>query len=96
MVGLVLISFGLLGILVAAVGADYFSPVFTGLGGTAVFTVGALLCIWQSRRRKSPAEQNHGLWQQEATSRGASAWVIGFVLTGFYVLLYWFPDTCRV
>ncbi|MDO6392314.1 4Fe-4S binding protein [Pontibacter sp. BT731] len=95
MAGLILISIGLLGILVAAVGADYISPVLTGLGGTIVFTIGALVYIWQSRLHRSSAEQNHGLWQQDATSRGASAWVIGFVLTGFYVLLYWFPDTLQ-
>jgi ferredoxin-type protein NapH len=94
-VGLLLISLGLLGILVAAVGARYISPVVTGLGGTTLLALGGLLYAWQSRKGKSPAEQNHGLWQQEATSRGPSAWVIGFVLTGFYVLLYWFPDTLQ-
>ncbi|WP_461488873.1 4Fe-4S binding protein [Pontibacter sp. HJ8] len=91
--GLLLISLGLLGILVAAVGSDALSPVLTGLGGIAAFTVGSLLYIWESRQSKSTAEQNNGIWKQDATTRGASAWVIGFVLTGFYVLLYWFPYT---
>lgn len=94
-IGLVLISLGLLGLLVAVTGTQAISPALTGMGGVAIFTLGSLLYIWQSRSSKSPAEQNNGVWQQDATTRGASAWIIGFVLTGFYVLLYWFPETLQ-
>jgi len=34
---------------------------------------------------------NNGLFHQSLTNRGTIAWVIGIVLTLFYVVLYWFP-----
>ena len=34
--------------------------------------------------------QQNNLWLRASTSRGALAWVTGLVLTGFYVVLYWF------
>ena len=34
--------------------------------------------------------QQHNLWRRASTGRGAVAWVTGLVLTGFYVVLYWF------
>jgi Pyruvate/2-oxoacid:ferredoxin oxidoreductase delta subunit len=35
--------------------------------------------------------QNDGVWFGALTSRGHLAWVVGLLLTGFYVVLYWFP-----
>ena len=33
----------------------------------------------------------HDLWRRASTSRGTVAWATGLALTGFYVVLYWFP-----
>lgn len=35
---------------------------------------------------------NNSIWHKSISSRGILAWVLGFVLTGFYVLLYWFEN----
>jgi Pyruvate/2-oxoacid:ferredoxin oxidoreductase delta subunit len=94
-IGLILVGLGLLGMLVAAVGAAIIPAVSFGLSGMAAVVVGGLIAIWQARLQKSVAEQNNGIWQSGATSRGAIAWVLGFVLTGFYILLYWFPETLQ-
>lgn len=89
----VLIATGFLGLLVAAVGAEAVLPVLTGLGGLGALCLGGLLYIFVARLQKSTAEQNNYLWKQDATARGASAWIIGVLLTGFYILLYWYPET---
>ncbi|MFD2245196.1 4Fe-4S binding protein [Pontibacter ruber] len=93
--GLTLIGFGLLGLLVAAFGSGVIDPVLTGLGGITALTIGGLIYIWQRRTELSEAHQNNGAWTESATSRGAIAWVVGIVLTGFYILLYWFPDSLQ-
>jgi hypothetical protein len=36
--------------------------------------------------------KNNGVWIKSLSSRGALAWVSGIVLTGFYIILYWFPQ----
>ena len=36
--------------------------------------------------------KNNGVYFNSLTNRGALGWLLGIVLTGFYVLLYWFPE----
>jgi Pyruvate/2-oxoacid:ferredoxin oxidoreductase delta subunit len=36
--------------------------------------------------------KNNGVWFRSLSARGAIAWILGVFLTGFYVLLYWFPE----
>lgn len=38
-----------------------------------------------------PGIKNNGVWFDSLTNRGLWAWVFGIVITGFYVVLYWFP-----
>jgi len=40
-----------------------------------------------------PGVRNHGKNQDNITSRGLWGWIVGVILTGFYVMLYWFPQT---
>jgi len=35
---------------------------------------------------------NNNTWKNSISNRGGLAWILGFILTGFYVLLYWFPS----
>lgn len=35
---------------------------------------------------------NHGVWFRSVSSRGIVGFMLGFLLTGFYILLYWFPE----
>ncbi len=42
---------------------------------------------------KQPAGiKNNGVWFKSLTNRGVLGWIVGIVLTGFYVLLYWYPE----
>lgn len=35
---------------------------------------------------------NNGIYHKSLTNKGAIAWIIGILLTAFYVVLYWFPS----
>ncbi|WP_242928341.1 4Fe-4S binding protein [Pontibacter vulgaris] len=94
-VGVILMAAGLLGVLVAFAGYQVISPVYFGLGGIMAFCAGGLITIWQLRMQKPVAEQNNYTWQKDITARGITGWVIALVLTGFYILLYWFPNTLK-
>ncbi|MDD4991152.1 MAG: 4Fe-4S binding protein [Paludibacter sp.] len=36
--------------------------------------------------------KNHGIWFNSLTSKGLLGWITAVILTGFYVVLYWFPE----
>lgn len=92
-IGYTLLAISTLCLLVTLIGGANIDAVTWGLSGLGILTTGSLITIVCSRLPKHVSHQNNGLWQQDATSRGMSAWVLGIVLTGFYILLYWFPDT---
>ncbi|MEO8734066.1 MAG: 4Fe-4S binding protein, partial [Flavobacteriales bacterium] len=54
--------------------------------------LGAVGYAWRSYAHRPAGIKNDGVWQKALTSRGAAAWVIGVLLTGFYIVLYFFPQ----
>ena len=90
--GLAIIGLGTLALLVAAFGAGYVYPLLLLIGGLGGLALGSFLYFRKYLKRK-PGIDNDGLMFASATSRGAVAWVLGIVFTGFYVLLYWFPQS---
>src|SRR5690606_8150144 len=44
-------------------------------------------------RRETPGVRNEGVMFSGLSARGLAGWVLGLVLTGGYVLLYWWPET---
>ena len=60
---------------------------------TGAVSVGGVL-IARARYGHGPAGiRNHGTFHSPMFTRGAIAWIGAVVLTGFYVLLYWFPGS---
>ncbi len=55
------------------------------LSGIIIFTRGAY-------SSKMEGIKNDGVWFKSITSRGYLAWLLGIALTGFYVILYFFPQ----
>jgi polyferredoxin len=39
-----------------------------------------------------PGVKNNGIMQNTSTNRGAIAWGVAMLMTGFYIILYWFPS----
>ncbi|WP_245652215.1 4Fe-4S binding protein [Rufibacter tibetensis] len=58
--------------------------------GVSMLTAGSLWYFYLRFLRR-PHLANTGVWLQKQTSRGWTAWLVAILLTGFYVLLYWFP-----
>ena len=57
-----------------------------------VFMIGGTIVYSVRLYADQPAGiKNHFVWFRSLTSIGALGWILGIVLTGFYVLLYWFP-----
>ncbi len=93
--GYTILVIGLLCLMVTSLLFHSISPQLWGLSGIALVTLGSLMVIVPDRLQQHVAHQNNELWQNNATSRGTWAWLLGVVLTGFYVLLYWFPETLQ-
>ncbi|NVO32841.1 4Fe-4S binding protein [Hymenobacter lapidiphilus] len=91
---LTLVALGLLLLLPATFDADAQRAHWCFFAALGLISVGALGWAGWKYGRKPPGVQHNNLWLRASTSRGAVAWVTGIVLTGFYVILYWFssPD----
>ena len=67
----------------------------TWLGFTLAFApmvVGGTLYFWLSYKNTLPGIKNDNNFYRSITSRGSLGWVAGILMTGFYVLLYWWPE----
>lgn len=54
---------------------------------------GGIIFSYYSFGRGLAGIKNNGLFQSTITRpNGAIAWVLGIVFTGYYILLYWFPE----
>ena len=54
---------------------------------------GTVVYAWQLYRNVPPGIKNNGVFTSSLTNAGLWGWALGIVLTGFYVALYWFPET---
>ncbi len=63
---------------------------FLSLG---LMTIGGLLYFRALYGHSPMGVKNNEVWFNTLTNRGLWGWVLGLVLTGFYVALYWFPQT---
>ncbi|MEX1055382.1 MAG: 4Fe-4S binding protein, partial [Rhodothermales bacterium] len=88
--GLLVAGMGAVALLVAALGAGPSNPLLflvLGLGG---LTAGGITYFKRFLRRPAGIN-NDGVWFSSTTAWGALGWMLGVFLTGFYVVLYWFP-----
>ncbi|MEX2590086.1 MAG: 4Fe-4S dicluster domain-containing protein [Chitinophagales bacterium] len=83
-------SIGILILLVSIAGVNLNSNIFLPLSIAMLFA-GAAWYAHASYGKQPEGIKNNGVYHAALTNKGAIAWIIGIVLTGFYVLLYWFP-----
>jgi Pyruvate/2-oxoacid:ferredoxin oxidoreductase delta subunit len=55
-------------------------------------SLGALMYILPQLKDGPPGIKNHGIFMHAAMNRGWLGVIIGTLLIGFYILLYWFPE----
>jgi len=95
--GLFLLSVGLLLLAVAwGTAGESLSIATRGIwltGAWGLIVSGGLTYGLRKHLKDHPGIRNHGKVTDSLTARGALGWSLGVVFTGFYVLLYWFPET---
>ena len=91
-IGTALNGLGLLILIVSLfnVGFDRQKVLFLGLSLGGI-TLGTLLYAWGSYGGKTAGIKNDGVWFRSMTNLGVLGWITGVIITGFYVLLYWYP-----
>ena len=58
---------------------------------TAIFT-GVFWFTKEAYAQKLKGIKNDGVWFKSISSKGLWAWITGITLTGFYIVLYFFPE----
>ncbi|MEM7309224.1 MAG: 4Fe-4S binding protein [Planctomycetota bacterium] len=61
------------------------------LSSLGLLSLGAVLFFWTSLRDTTPGIKHDGTFFRSLLTRGGLGWLAGIVMTGFYLLLYWFP-----
>ncbi|MFT4537259.1 MAG: polyferredoxin [Saprospiraceae bacterium] len=61
-------------------------------GSLTMISGGIIGFSWRAYLTKSAGIKNDGVWFSGIASRGLMGWIAGLFLTGFYVVLYWFPE----
>lgn len=85
------VSVGLLLFTAVAFGAGY----TVGWIGLALTLAGALLYAFDIRNDGPAGIKNNYIMFGSSTRRGLIGWFLGIYLTGFYVLIYFFPEYLR-
>src|SRR5690606_23831306 len=91
-IGMVLVGLGVLTLLAAFFGASERQPLAFLLVSFGLLGAGAWIYFQRFADRPEGID-NDGLMFSSFTARGALGWILGVVLTGGYILLYWWPET---
>jgi len=89
---LAVVGIGLLLMLVAAFGAADANPTPFLLASITCLILGGVVFSIQQYKDRPAGIKNNGVMFGQMTSKGASAWISGIIITGLYVLLYWYPE----
>ena len=65
--------------------------VYLGLA-FAITAIGTAIFVREEYANKPEGIKNNGVWFRGLTTRGIFGWMIGVLLTGFYIVLYWYPE----
>jgi len=58
----------------------------------APIVFGGVLYFWLSYKNTVPGIKNDGSFYRSISSRGSLGWIAGVLMTGFYIVLYWWPQ----
>lgn len=84
-------KFGTLGCIVSTLLASYLYEPLAGVFWVASILFGGVWA-WESGESRESHHRQTGLWFQPTTSRGMLAWGFALMMTGFYVVLYWWES----
>lgn len=85
-------TLGLLFFFVAGFGGMQIHKTGWLLASLALGSIGILIYAWDTYRNRPAGIKNNGVWFSYISNRGILAWMAGFLITGFYILLYFYPS----
>ncbi len=91
MLGLGIVGVSIIILLITWAGVTLNGAVFLPIALVGLF-VGTVLYAVQTYRHIPAGIKNNGVYFNSLTNRGAFGWLVGIVLTAFYIFLYWFPE----
>jgi len=87
-----LVALGLLAFVVQLLGAPI-KGTWIGLFLAFILpSIGASLYFWLSYKDTVPGIKHNNNYFRNLLSRGSLGWIVGIAMTGFYILLYWWPQ----
>ena len=89
------IIFGLTGLLILGMGSFNLLSIDRGviaILALSLITLGVVLYTQALYAKKLSGIKNDGVWLRSVSSRGLIGWLTGILLTGFYILLYFYPE----
>ncbi len=90
--GLTAVGLGLVVLMAAAFGLKLPAGGALLAVSLVLLAAGAATYALGTYRHSPEGIKNNGVWLSSLSNRGLWGWVLGVALTGFYVLLYWFPQ----
>jgi len=91
-IGLTIAGFGTLLLFVSFSGITNANPAPYLSASLLSILFGTILYAREKYIHRPEGIKNNGVFQAGLSSRGAMGWLAGIVITGFYVLLYWYPQ----
>lgn len=89
---LALVGIAVLVVLVAWASGQAFQPMITLPTVLILLMVGTILYTREAYAHTPAGIKNNGVFFKSLSYRGVQAWILGVILSGFYVCLYWFPE----
>jgi polyferredoxin len=83
---------GLLILLLAGLNVHFPYKTFWLTASLSAILLGVIWFAWAGYHNKHEGIKNDGVWFKSLTNRGYLAWVTGIALTGFYIILYFYPQ----
>ena len=83
---------GVLLLLLAFLGVNLPNTGITLTVALSLIVVGTAIYSHRTYMTQPAGIKNNHVWFNTLSNKGVWGWVLGIVLTGFYVLLYWFPE----
>ncbi|HUX60545.1 MAG TPA: 4Fe-4S dicluster domain-containing protein [Ignavibacteriaceae bacterium] len=93
--GLAAIAIGFLFFLISLTGISSKQPLLFFFLSFGLVTAGSILYFAIQVKEAPAGIKNNRIFFDAITSRKSIAWILGIVLTGFYILLYWYPGTLQ-
>lgn len=79
-------------LLLSALGFEYSNPELFLSSSLILIAAGSLFYFASLYGNQLSGIKNNQVWFHALSSRGDWGWLLGLVLTGFYVAIYWFPE----